>query len=70
MAKQWATMTIEHGELTLKRRSAVVNFELRADGQKLGELEISSASVTFKRYNRMVGRWRFSRFVKVLEDNA
>ena len=70
MAKHQATMTIEHGELVLKKQSAVVNFELRADGQKLGELEISSASVTFRRYNRIVGRWRFSRFVRMLEENA
>ena len=39
MAKHQATMKIEHGELTLKKRSAVVNFELRADGKKLGEFE-------------------------------
>jgi hypothetical protein len=70
VAKHQATMKIEHGELTLRKRSAVVNFELRADGQKLGELEISGASVTFKRFNRIVGRWRFSRFIKMLEDNV
>ncbi len=40
MAKHQATMTIEHGDLTLQKRSAVANSELRADGQKLGELEI------------------------------
>ena len=70
MAKHQATMTIEHGELTLKKRSAVVNCELRADSKKLGELEISGASVTLKKYNRIVGRWRFSRFIQMLEDNV
>lgn len=70
MPKHQATMTIEHGELTLKKRSAVVNFELRADGKKLGELEISGASVTFIKYNRVVKRWRFSGFVQMLEGEV
>lgn len=71
MADHQTTMTIEHGSILLQKAGEKVKFELRADGEKLGELTILAASVQFRgRNQRTAKKWSMTQFAKLLEDNV
>lgn len=71
MANHETRMTIERGSIDLQTKGERIKFLFKADGEKLGELTISAASVTFKARNKQkVKVWSVTQFVKMLEENS
>jgi hypothetical protein len=64
-------MTIERGSVDLQSKGEKIKFVFSADGEKLGELYISAASVEFKAKNKQkLKKWSITQFVKLLEENS
>lgn len=64
-------MRIERGSVDLQSKGEQIRFLFSADGEKLGELYITAASVGFKAKNKQkVKKWSISQFVKLLEENT
>ena len=71
MSNHKTAMTIERGSLELQSKGERIKFVFVANGEKLGELRISAASVDFKARNKQkYTRWSISKFVQLLEENA
>jgi len=70
MANHETRMTIERGSIDLQTKGERIKFLFKADGEKLGELKISAASVTFEARNKQKSTtWSITQFVKPLEEN-
>ena len=71
MANHKTMMRIERGSVDLQSKGEKIVFVFAADGEKLGELSISAATVGFKARNKQkTKKWSISQFVKLLEENT
>ena len=71
MANHRTEMRIERGTVDLHSKGERIRFIFSADGDKLGELHISAATVAFKGRNKQKPKkWTVTQFVKLLEENS
>lgn len=71
MAHHKTSMCIERGSVDLQSKGEKIRFVFSADGEKLGEIHISAATVAFKPRNKhKLKKWSITQFVRLLEEIA